>query len=147
MDQALSLVQRYSASLRSAQSWLDAVGAFLQGAGLGVDLEDQSESGRELQDLLERGGAFGAALEELRALQPRLRPLVRPEGAMQELRRRTEEMRLRNATLTPQLEERHRALQRCVCVCVGGGVSVCLCVCVYVCVCVCVGLMCTCRSV
>ncbi|CAL8394133.1 unnamed protein product, partial [Arctogadus glacialis] len=111
VDQALSLVQRYSTSQRSAQTWLDAAGDALHGVGLGVDPEDQSESSRELQDLLDRDGAFSAGLEELRALQPLLKPLVRPAGAMQELRRRVEEMRLRNLTLRQQLEERYQALQ------------------------------------
>jgi len=126
VEQALSLVQRYSASQHSTQTWLDTAGSYLQKASQGVDQENQSESIRECRDLLDQERAFAAGLEELRSLHPLLETLVRPAAAMQELRRWVEEMRLRNITFKQQLEDQDNTLQRCVYVC--ACVLVCLCV-------------------
>ncbi|KAG7275374.1 hypothetical protein CRUP_007930, partial [Coryphaenoides rupestris] len=87
---------------------------FLQKASQGVDQDNQSESIRECQDLLDQERAFAAGLEELRSLHPLLETLVRPAAAMQELRRRVEEMRLRNITFKQQLEDQDNTLQSCV---------------------------------
>lgn len=119
MEQALSLVQRYSTAQHSTKAWLETAGAFLQRVSLGVDQENLSESIEELQDILSHERAFKAGLEELRSLNPRLEPFVKPAAAMQELRRRVEEMRLRNTKFKQQLNEQDNVLQRCVWVCVG----------------------------
>lgn len=116
VDQALSLVQRHHMSQTSTQKWLDSAGVLLQSASLGVELENQTESVCELDEISAQEQTFAAGLEELRTLDPLLEHLVEP-GVMMKLRENVEAMQLRSADIKQQLEAHRQILQRCVLVC------------------------------
>ena len=113
MDQALSLVQRHALSLQSMQKCLDSAAALLQKASVGVDLENQTDCVRDLEDLSAQENKFTAGLEELGTLDPLLEDIIEAE-AMGELREKVERMQLRNTEFKQHLDAYREVLQRCV---------------------------------
>uniref|UniRef100_A0A8C7FN26 Spectrin repeat containing nuclear envelope protein 1 n=1 Tax=Oncorhynchus kisutch TaxID=8019 RepID=A0A8C7FN26_ONCKI len=74
--QTLFLVQRHQSTQQSARKWLDEAGAFLQRTTLGIELENQTESLRELEEISAQEPAFVAKLDELETLGAQLDGLV-----------------------------------------------------------------------
>uniref|UniRef100_A0A8K9XYB1 Spectrin repeat containing nuclear envelope protein 1 n=1 Tax=Oncorhynchus mykiss TaxID=8022 RepID=A0A8K9XYB1_ONCMY len=74
--QTLSLVKRHQSTQQSARKWLDEAGAFLQRTTLGIELENQTESLRELEEISAQELAFMAKLDELETLGAQLDGLV-----------------------------------------------------------------------
>lgn len=113
MDQALSLVQRHHLSLQSMQTWLDSAAAVLQRASSGVELENQTDCARDLEEISAKEKNFTAGFGELRTLDPLLDDFMEAV-AMSELREKVEAMRLRNTEVRQQLDAYGDVLQRCV---------------------------------
>lgn len=113
MDQALSLVQRYHLSLQSMQTWLDSAAAVLQRANSGVELENQRDCARELEEISAREKNFTAGLEELSTLDLLLQKFI-DAGAMSDLREKVDAMQLRKTKVEQQLDAYREVLQRCV---------------------------------
>lgn len=113
MDQALTLVQRHYLSLQSMHTWLDSAASVLQRASLGVELENQTDCVRDLEEISARENNFTAALEELRSLNPQLEDFMQA-GAMSELREKVEATQLRKTEVKQQLDAYREVLQRCV---------------------------------
>ncbi|XP_033998692.1 nesprin-1 isoform X2 [Trematomus bernacchii] len=112
VDQALSLVQRHALSLQSMQKCLDSAAALLQKASVGVDLENQTDCVRDLEDLSAQENKFTAGLEELGTLDPLLEDIIEAE-AMGELREKVERMQLRNTEFKQHLDAYREVLQSC----------------------------------
>ncbi|XP_056150129.1 nesprin-1-like [Lampris incognitus] len=112
VDQVLSLVQRCHLSKQFLQKWLDLAEAFLQRAKLGVELEDQMENLRELEEMLAQEQAIVAELEELETLKPLLEPFVQPR-VMKGLRGKVEAIQLRKTAVQQQLDACGEVLQSC----------------------------------
>ncbi|KAK1888724.1 Nesprin-1, partial [Dissostichus eleginoides] len=112
VDQALSLVQRHALSLQSMQKCLDSAAALLQKASVGVDLENQTDCVRDLEDLSAQENNFTAGLEELGTLDPLLEDIIEAE-AMGELREKVEGMQLRNTEFKQHLDAYREVLQSC----------------------------------
>uniref|UniRef100_A0A8K9Y661 Spectrin repeat containing nuclear envelope protein 1 n=1 Tax=Oncorhynchus mykiss TaxID=8022 RepID=A0A8K9Y661_ONCMY len=66
----------YYCVMYSARKWLDEAGAFLQRTTLGIELENQTESLRELEEISAQELAFMAKLDELETLGAQLDGLV-----------------------------------------------------------------------
>uniref|UniRef100_A0A8C7M5B3 Spectrin repeat containing nuclear envelope protein 1 n=1 Tax=Oncorhynchus kisutch TaxID=8019 RepID=A0A8C7M5B3_ONCKI len=66
----------YYCVMYSARKWLDEAGAFLQRTTLGIELENQTESLRELEEISAQEPAFVAKLDELETLGAQLDGLV-----------------------------------------------------------------------
>ncbi|XP_071335456.1 nesprin-1 isoform X2 [Trachinotus anak] len=112
LDEALSLVQRHHLSLQSMQAWLDSAAVLLQRASSGVELEDQSDCVRDLEEISAQEKSFTAGLEELRALDPLLGDFME-SGVMSGLREKVETMQMRNTEVKHQLDAYREVLQRC----------------------------------
>ena len=113
MDQALSLVQRHHLSLQSMQTWLDSAAAELQRASSGVELENQTDCVRDLEEISVQEKNFTAGLDELRTWDPLSEDFMEV-GAMSELREKVAAMQLRNTEVRQQLDAYRELLQRCV---------------------------------
>lgn len=85
----------------------------LQRASLGVELENQTDCVRDLDEIAGQEKTFAAGLMELKALDPLLVNVVQ-SGAMSELRENVEALQLRKAEAEQQMEAFREALQRCV---------------------------------
>lgn len=113
MDQALSLVQRRHLSLQSMHTWLDSAASVLQRASSGVELDNQTDCVRYLEEISAQEKNFTAGVEELRSLDPLLEDFVEA-GAMSELREKVEAIQLRKTEVKQQLDAYREVLQRCV---------------------------------
>lgn len=85
----------------------------LQRASSGVELENQTDCMRDLEEVSAQEKNFAAGLVELRSLDPLLEEFVDAE-AMCELRERVEAMELRKINIKQQLDAYTEVLKRCV---------------------------------
>uniref|UniRef100_A0A3B4YE87 Spectrin repeat containing nuclear envelope protein 1 n=1 Tax=Seriola lalandi dorsalis TaxID=1841481 RepID=A0A3B4YE87_SERLL len=113
LDEALSLVQRHHLSLQSMQKWLESAAVLLQRASSGVELENQADCVRDLEEISAQEESFTAGLEELRALDPLLVNFMEP-GVMSGLREKVETVQMRNTEVKHQLDACREVLQRCI---------------------------------
>uniref|UniRef100_A0A3P8TBY5 Spectrin repeat containing nuclear envelope protein 1 n=1 Tax=Amphiprion percula TaxID=161767 RepID=A0A3P8TBY5_AMPPE len=112
VDQALSLVQRLHSSLQSMQIGSDSAEALLQRASSGVELENQTDCERDLEEFSAQQKISTAALEELRALDLLLVDFVEA-GVMSVLREKTQAMQLKNTEVKQQVDAYREVLRRC----------------------------------
>lgn len=112
MEKVLALVQRHHLSLQTMQQWLDSAADLLQRGSSGVELEDQTERVRDMEEISAQEKGFTVGLEELRTLDPLLVDFIKP-GAMS--REKVETMQLRNTEVKHQLDAYREVSQRCVC--------------------------------
>ncbi|XP_031656062.1 nesprin-1 isoform X1 [Oncorhynchus kisutch] len=118
LDQTLFLVQRHQSTQQSARKWLDEAGAFLQRTTLGIELENQTESLRELEEISAQEPAFVAKLDELETLGAQLDGLVGlgVTKEMKESERKkegVEVMRQKGSEVKEQLKGYREDLQSC----------------------------------
>ncbi|XP_042156778.1 nesprin-1 isoform X2 [Oncorhynchus tshawytscha] len=118
LDQTLFLVQRHQSTQQSARKWLDEAGAFLQRTTLGIELENQTESLRELEEISAQEPAFMAKLDELETLGAQLDGLVGlgVTKEMKESERKkegVEVMRQKGSEVKEQMKGYREDLQSC----------------------------------
>ena len=128
LGKALSLVQRHLSVQQSTQRWLHLAGAVLQRASLGVELENQDASLRELEEIYVLEQAFVSGLEELETVNLQLEGLIGP-GEKKALRKSLEGVQMKSREVKEELRTHQENLQRCVCVCVCVVCVCCVCVC------------------
>ncbi|XP_047184446.1 nesprin-1 isoform X2 [Scophthalmus maximus] len=110
VEKVLALVQRHHLSLQTMQQWLDSAADLLQRGSSGVELEDQTERVRDMEEISAQEKGFTVGLEELRTLDPLLVDFIKP-GAMS--REKVETMQLRNTEVKHQLDAYREVSQRC----------------------------------
>ena len=93
------------------QKWLDSAAALPLRASSGLELENQTDCVRDLEEIKAQEKSFTVALEELRTLDPLLVDFTEPGVRSGE---KVEKMQLKNTEVKHQLDAYREVLQRCV---------------------------------